>query len=66
MTTLDLKKYVHRKPFRPFSVRLSNGEAYRFEDSDQLGGPKSCRVLIFFADDDYAVIHADAITEIID
>jgi hypothetical protein len=42
----EIKKFVDRYPFRPFSVRLSNGASYTFRELRDFGAPKDCHVLV--------------------
>jgi hypothetical protein len=65
MKTPELKKLVEREPFRPFSIRLTNGALYKFEDRRDLGAPrKLSHTLFYFGETDFALIDIDNIVEI--
>ena len=48
MKTGEIKDLVERRPFRPFTVRLTNGAQYSFKDSRDIGAPKDFRLIIYF------------------
>jgi hypothetical protein len=65
MKTVELKKIVEREPFRPFSVRLSNGARYSFNERRDLGAPrKLSHTLVYFGETDFALIDIENIVEI--
>jgi hypothetical protein len=66
MRIADIKKVAERQPFRPFIVRLSNGAEYEFKEPRDFAAPRNYRSIIHFDEDDWALIDADNITEIID
>jgi hypothetical protein len=66
MKTSDIKEVAERRPFRPFTVRLSNGMTYRFENPRDIGAPASYRMIFCFANDQAVRIDAESITEIIE
>jgi hypothetical protein len=61
----EIKKFVDRYPFRPFSVRLSNGASYTFRELRDFGGPKDCHVLVYFGEKDWVLIDPDNVVEVI-
>ena len=64
MKVKEIRSFAERKPFRPFSVRLSNGAQYTFKAPTNLGAPKDYHVLFFFGDKDWALIDTGSIVEI--
>jgi len=53
MNATAVKEFTERQPFRPFAVRLSNGQEYAFVAPWDVGAPRSCRE-IYFDDSDRA------------
>jgi hypothetical protein len=66
MKVQEIQKFVERNPFRPFAIRLNNGEEYAFKDRRDVGAPKDYHILIYFGESDSVRIDADSITEIIE
>jgi hypothetical protein len=66
MTTQEIKQVAERNPFRPFTVRLSNGMVYRFERPRDIGAPEDYRMIFCFANNQSVRIDTDSITEIIE
>ena len=65
MKVQGIQGRVEREPFRPFSVRLTNGAKYSFKSRRDLGASKDCRMLFYFGDAGENVrIDADCIAEI--
>jgi hypothetical protein len=64
MKVAEIKGLVERNPFRPFSVRLSNGAQYTFKDSKDVGAPRDYRLLIYFGKSEAVRIDTDSIVEI--
>ena len=66
-TQKQLHQYVNRQPFRPFSVRLSNGARYDFKTARDLGAPRNPGwTLVYFGANDLVIIDVENIVEIID
>jgi hypothetical protein len=61
MKTEELRQFVDRIPFRPFSVRLSDGRHYDFLNLRDFGAPKSCRTLAYFGSNDFVLIDIENI-----
>ena len=68
MQATQIKSRVERTPFRPFSIRLTNGAEYEFREARDFGAPRDFHVIIYFgADTDesgYVEIDPEKITEI--
>jgi hypothetical protein len=65
MKVAELKKLTNRQPFRPFTVRLSNGARYTFSEPRNLGAPKDYHVSFFFDDSEWVLIDTEDIVEVI-
>ena len=65
MKVKDIESLVERKPFRPFGVRLNNGEQYLFMEPRDVGAPKDYHILAYFGMDEVVVIDTESIVEII-
>ena len=50
MQVTDLKDVIEREPFRPFTVRLSNGAQYTFPTRTHLGAAQDYGMIFYFAD----------------
>jgi hypothetical protein len=66
MKGAEIKKLVERQPFRPFVVRVNNGEQYTFSEPRNFGAPGDCHVIFFFGESEWALIDTDSITEVIE
>jgi hypothetical protein len=65
MRVQKLEKLVERDPFRPFSIRLTNGAKYHFKTRRDLGAAKDGHLLFYFADSgDVVFIDADSVAEV--
>jgi hypothetical protein len=65
MQVADLKEMIERQPFRPFSIRLTNGAKYTFKSPRFLGASQDCGMIFYFAEPRGAVrIDSDSIVEI--
>jgi hypothetical protein len=65
MKVKDIKEFVERQPFRPFTVRLSNGAKYAFTEPRELGAPRSLRMIFYFGRDGGAIrIDTESIVEV--
>ncbi|MBI4625865.1 MAG: hypothetical protein HY736_21920 [Verrucomicrobia bacterium] len=65
MNVAELRDFAERQPFRPFTVRLSNGAQYTFSEPRNLGAPKDWHMIIFFGESDWTLIDTENITEVI-
>ena len=66
MKVQEIQKFVERNPFRPFAIRLNNGEEYTFKERRDVGAPKDFHLLIYFGESESVRIDTDSITEIIE
>jgi len=67
MQLADIKDFVERQPFRPFSIRLNNGAQYTFKSPRDLGATKDYHMIFYFADSGGAArIDSDSIVEVIE
>jgi hypothetical protein len=64
MKVKDIKGLVEREPFRPFGVRLNNGAQYLFKKPRDVGAPKDYHLLVYFGENQVALIETDSIVEI--
>lgn len=46
----EIKSVAEREPFRPFSMRLSNGAHYRFEQPRDFGVTRDYQTIVFFGE----------------
>jgi hypothetical protein len=61
-----LKTVTERNPFRPFSLRLSNGAHYSFREQREFGAPRDLHVICYFGEKSFALIDPDQIVEVVD
>lgn len=66
MQAADVQDLVHRSPFRPFAVRLSNGAEYSFTSRDDLGAPQDCRMIFYFGENKAVRIDTESIVEVVE
>ena len=66
MKLKDIKLRVERRPFRPFGVRLNNGEQYLFMEPRDVGAPKDYHSIVHFGEDEVTTMDTDSIVEIIE
>ena len=66
MKVAEIKGLAERRPFRPFSVRLSNGAHYLFKEARDFGAPKDYRMIFFFGRSEGVRIDTEHIVEIIE
>ena len=59
-----IKELMERRPFRPFTVRLTNGAQYSLKDARDIGAPKDFRLIIYFGKSEAVRIDTDRIVEI--
>lgn len=60
------KVVAERTPFRPFTIRLSNGAQYSFNDPREFGAPRDLHVIVYFGANNLVMIDPDQIVEVID
>lgn len=60
------KVVAGRTPFRPFSIRLSNGAQYSFRDQREFGAPRDLHVICYFGENNLVLIDPDQIVDVID
>jgi hypothetical protein len=60
------KVVAGRDPFRPFSIRLSDGAQYSFRDQREFGAPRDFHVICYFGENTVVLIDPDQIVEVID
>jgi hypothetical protein len=65
MNAMAIKEAAERQPFRPFAVRLNNGQQYTFREPRDFGAPKDYREIFFFGDAGFVLIDSESIAEII-
>ena len=65
MKVTEIRRLMERRPFRPFSVRLTNGAKYSFKDPKDFGAPKDYHVIVHFGASELVLIDPDTIAEII-
>ena len=66
MKVQEIQNLVERRPFRPFGVRLNNGEQYFFKEPRNVGAPQDYHLLIYFGKTESIRIDTDSIVEIIE
>jgi len=66
MKVKDIESLVERKPFRPFGVRLNNGEQYLFMEPRDVGAPKDYHIIVHFGEDEVTTMDTDSIVGIIE
>ncbi len=66
MQVADIKDLIQRDPFRPFSVRLTNGAEYEFLNRDDLGSPKDCHMIFHFGESQAVRIDTSSIVEVVE
>jgi hypothetical protein len=66
MKTVEIQSLIEREPFRPFSVRLSNGVLYSFYQPREIGAPRDYHIIVFFDDTRAVRIDTENIVEIIE
>ncbi len=60
----EIKDLAENQPFRPFTVRLSNGAEYTFAASRDFGAPKDYHYIVYFGEKNMVIIDAESVTEI--
>ncbi|MEO5804171.1 MAG: hypothetical protein ABIR24_11645 [Verrucomicrobiota bacterium] len=64
MKVETVKELVERQPFSPFSIRLSNGAQYTFNNSKDVGAPKDYHLIVYFSENQAVMIDTDNIVEV--
>lgn len=66
MTPASIKAIAQRHPFRPFTVWVTNGNSYLFNEAWQLGAPADFHMIFHFDEHEATRIDAAHITEIVE
>jgi hypothetical protein len=66
MNVAQIREVMDRRPFRPFTVRLSNGATYDFREPRDFGAPKNFSSIWYFGEELGVFIDPLHIVEIID
>lgn len=66
MKVADIQDLAERQPFRPFSIRLSNGAQYTFRTPREFGAPKDCHIVFFFGESEAVRIDTENIVEVME
>jgi hypothetical protein len=66
MKVTEIRHLAERQPFRPFTVRLSNGAHYTFNESREFGAPRDFHIVVFFGESEVVRIDTANIAEIIE
>ncbi|HEU0010243.1 MAG TPA: hypothetical protein VFT34_10545 [Verrucomicrobiae bacterium] len=65
MTTKTLQTAVGKRPFRPFTLRLANGQRIRVNDQDRVAvHPEGKTLIIFERDGGYHIIDIPLIAQL--
>ena len=62
----EIKNLAERQPFRPFTVRLSNGTQYTFNEAREFGAPRDYHIICYFGESESVRIDTENIVEIIE
>ncbi len=62
MNKSTLKDSVKQIPFRPFVLRLVDGQDFKIDDPDRIAVSPSQEIAVFFDTDHYYVIDTEKIT----
>lgn len=65
MKVAEIREVAERRPFRPFTVRLSNGAQYRFPEPRSLGAPQDYHILFYFGETQAVLIDTESIVEVV-
>lgn len=65
MNKLDLNNVMGAEPFRPVTLRLSNGAEYPVNEPRDVGMPRNGQVLFYFGGDEWVMIDPESIVEVI-
>jgi len=66
MKVADIQDLAERQPFRPFSIRLSNGAQYTFRAAREFGAPKDYHIVFFFAESEAVRIGTENIVGVME
>lgn len=62
----QLKKFAQQSPFRPFTIRLTNGALYVFREPRNFGAPLDLHTIFYFGANDWVLIDPVHVAEVID
>ena len=66
MTIDTIRDVVFREPFRPFTLRMSNGAQYTFNSARDLGASKGLGTIVHFGEGErLALLDRENIVEVI-
>lgn len=66
MNAERIRELTDRHPFRPFTIRLTNGASYVFKEPREFGAPKNLSSIWYFGEDHAVYIDPLHIVEIMD
>jgi hypothetical protein len=66
MNVEQIRTVAQRSPFRPFTLRLSNGARYDFKEPKNFGAPDDLHVICYFGARDMVLIDPIHIVEVLD
>jgi hypothetical protein len=65
MTTEQFGSTLHLQPFKPFTIRMADGRAFKAPHPDFVAlSPSGCAVVIFQPDDSYSLLDLLLMTEL--
>lgn len=65
MTTEQFRATLHQLPFRPFTIRMADGQAFHVAHSDFVAqSPSGRTVIVFQPDESYSVLDQLMMTEL--
>jgi hypothetical protein len=62
----QIKQVASRNPFRPFTIRLSNGTTYDFKEPRNFGAPRDMHTVFYFGENEWVLIDPVHIVELVD
>ena len=66
MTTKTIQTIVGKRPFRPFTIRLANGQRIRINDHDRVAvHPDAKTLFLFERDGGYRIVDIPLIAELL-
>ena len=66
MEVEQIKEIANRHPFRPFTIRLSNGASYAVREARDFGAPRDPTTIFYFGGASWLLIDPTHVVEIID
>lgn len=66
MNVEEVKSFIERRPFGPFTIRLTNGAEYSFNEARDVGAPKDYHLIIYLGESEAVRIDTPSIVEIIE